>query len=108
IMRARRPDLLAVDDPVVAVALGAGAQSRDVGTTRRFREQLAPDLLTRCHRRQIFLLRLIGAERHQGRTTHALPDQERRAKLAVDALFLRPDHAFNWRRATAAILLRPR
>ena len=45
VLRARGPDLLAVDDPVLAVALGARAQAGKVGARRRLGEQLAPDLL---------------------------------------------------------------
>jgi hypothetical protein len=43
-MRARSPDLLAVDDPVVAVLFRARAQAGDVGSPGGLGEQLAPDL----------------------------------------------------------------
>ncbi len=44
VVRARRPHLLAVDDPLVAVAVGAGAQPGEVGAGAGLGEQLAPDL----------------------------------------------------------------
>jgi hypothetical protein len=42
-LRERRPDLLAVDDPLVAVALGPGAEVRQVAARARLAEQLAPE-----------------------------------------------------------------
>src|ERR1700738_3723177 len=107
IMRARGPDLLAVDDPVVALLLRAGAQARDVGAAGRLRKQLAPDLLAGGKLRQIMAFVLLAAERHHGRTAHALADLERLRQLAVDALFLLPDHLFDRGGAAAAIFLRP-
>src|SRR2546427_47849 len=44
IMRPRGPDLLAIDDPTVAVFLRAGPQAGDIGTARGLGEQLAPYL----------------------------------------------------------------
>jgi hypothetical protein len=41
----RRPHLLAVDDPLVAVAHGAGGETGDVGAGAGLAEQLAPDVL---------------------------------------------------------------
>ena len=106
-MRARGPDLLAVDDPVVALLLGAGAQAGDVGAAGRLRKQLAPDLLAGGELRQIVPLVLLAAERHHGRAAHALADLERLRQLAVDALFLLPDHLLDRRGAAAAIFLWP-
>ena len=45
VLRARRPHLLAVHDPLVAVALRPGSQRRQVGAGAGLAEQLAPDLL---------------------------------------------------------------
>src|SRR5689334_16708880 len=106
-MRARGPDLLAVDDPVVALLLGAGAQARDIGAAGGFGEQLTPDLLARRQRRQVLPLLLLAGERHHGRTAHALADDEHAGELAERALLLLPDHALDRRRATATIFLRP-
>src|SRR5215218_2178064 len=106
-MRARGPDLLAVDDPVVALLLGAGAKSGDVRTAGRLREQLAPDLLTGSELRQVPPLGVLAAKGHHGRSAHALADLERLRQLAVHAFFLLPDHLFDRRGAAAAIFLRP-
>src|SRR5579871_328310 len=106
-MRARGPDLLAVDDPVVALLLGAGAQARDVGAAGGLGEQLAPDFLAGGKLRQIAALGLLGAVGHHGRAAHALADLERLRQLAVDALFLLPYDALDRRGAAAAIFLRP-
>ena len=46
VVRARAPQLLSVHDPLVAVALGARGQAREVGATSRLAEQLAPRVLT--------------------------------------------------------------
>ena len=50
--RERRPHLLAVDDPLVAVAHGAGADVREVGAGAGLAEQLAPDLFAGADRRE--------------------------------------------------------
>src|SRR5262249_30565205 len=107
IVRARGPDLLAVDDPVVALLLGAGTQARNVGAAGRLGEELAPDLLPRGELRQIAALVVLAAIGHHGRAEHALADLEGPGQFAVDALFLLPDHALDRRCATAAIFLRP-
>ena len=44
-VRPRRPHLLAVDDPLVPVALGPGGQRRQVRARARLAEELAPPLL---------------------------------------------------------------
>src|SRR5689334_4175170 len=106
-MRARGPDLLAVDDPVVALLLGAGAQARDIGAAGGFGEQLTPDLLARRQRRQVLSLLLLAGERHHGRAAHAVADDEHAGELAERTLLLLPDHALDRRRAAAAVLLGP-
>ena len=106
-MRAGGPDLLAVDDPVVALLLRARAQARDVGAAGGLREQLAPDLFAGGELRQIMAFMLLIAIGHHGRPAHALADLERLRQLAVDALLLLPDHALDRGRAAPAIFLRP-
>src|SRR6185503_11951070 len=68
---------------------------------------LAPDMFAGSKLRQIMALVLLAAEGHHGRAAHALADLERLRQLAVDALFLLPDHLLDRRRATATIFLRP-
>ncbi len=48
----RRPDLVALDDVVIAVAPGDGAQGAEVGAARRLAEQHAPQFLAGERRRQ--------------------------------------------------------
>ena len=59
-VRERVPHLLAVDDPLVAVAHRAGREAGEVGTRARLGEQLAPDLFAGEHRAQ---RALAGARR---------------------------------------------
>src|SRR5262245_17386729 len=102
------PDLLSVDDPVARAVLGthgAGAKPGEVGTTRRFREQLAPDLLARRQRWQKPLLLFLAGPGHHRRAAHAVADDEGPGQRAVDALLLAPDHPLDRRAATAAVLL---
>src|SRR5215472_3596779 len=106
-MRARGPDLLTVDDPVVAASLRTCAKPRDSGTAGWLGEQLAPDLLARRQWRQVFALLLLGSERHHGRPAHAVADDEQPRELAERALLLLPDHALDRGGATATIFLWP-
>src|SRR6478736_6035375 len=106
-MRTRGPDLLAVDDPVVAAFFRARAQTRDIGSAGRLRKQLAPDLFAGGELRQVMALMLLAAIGHHGRAAHALADLERLRQLAVNPFFLLPDHALDRGRATPAIFLRP-
>ena len=61
------PHLLPVDDVVVAVALGRGAQRRQVGARTGLAEQLAPELLARQQRPQppFLLFRRPGVEQRR-------------------------------------------
>src|SRR5476651_708496 len=106
-MRAGGPYFLAVDDPVVAVALGAGAQAGDVGSAGGLREQLAPDFLAGGDLRQIAPLVGLAAIGHHRRPAHALTDLERAGELEVDSLFLLPDHLFDRAGAASAIFFWP-
>src|SRR5262249_50987801 len=81
-----------------AGAAGAGGWSE---------EQRAPDLFAGRKLRKIAALGVFVPERHHRRAAHPLADLERLRQLAVDALFLLPDHALDRSRATAAIFLRP-
>src|SRR2546421_7513519 len=106
-MRAGGPDLLAVDDPVIAVLFSARAQAGDVGAARGLGKQLAPDLFARCERRQITSLLLFAGKRHHGRPAHAMADNEHSAELAERPFLLLPDHAFDRGSAAPAIFLWP-
>ena len=91
-----RPDLLARDDEIVAVALGAGLQRGEVRSGVRFGIALAPaDQAGGDLRQMLFLLR-IGAVFQQRRSEHGnaerdqrLPRADRRHLLAHDLGLLR-------------------
>ena len=76
VMRARRPHLLAVDDPLVAVAHRSSAQTGEVGAGAGLGEQLAPDLVAVQHRRQEPLLLLVAPPRDDRRARHPDADRE--------------------------------
>src|ERR1700735_4934323 len=61
VARVRRPDLLAVDDVLVAVTAAGGAQAGQVRARFRFRVALRPDHVAAEHRRQPAALLLRGA-----------------------------------------------
>ena len=84
-VRDRRPHLLAVHDPVVAVAHRARRETGHVGAGARLAEHLAPDLLAREDlRQQALLLLLAGVGEHHGRA-HADAD-DARGRIAVHDL----------------------
>ena len=58
------PDLLPVDDPLVAVTDGPAAQVRQVGAGAGLGEQLAAQLSGGEERRHVLRLLLVGAPRH--------------------------------------------
>ncbi len=71
VVRERGPDLLAVDDVVVALAHGARLQRREVGAGAGLRIALAPEVLAVVDARQEALLLRVGAEAQQHRRAHA-------------------------------------
>ena len=102
-----RPDLLAGDDEIVAVALGAGLQRGEVRSGVRLGIALAPADQARGDLRQMFLLLRLGAVFQQRRPEHGdaerhqrLPRADRRHLLAHDLGLLAIE-------AAAAIFLRP-
>ena len=68
------PDLLPVQHPLVAVALGPGRQAGHVGAGAGLAEELAPDLLVGEQRTQVALLLLGRPVRDDGRRAHAVAD----------------------------------
>src|SRR5438477_4715290 len=62
VMRGRGPDLLAVDDIIIAVVLGGGLQRGEVRPRSRFRETLVPPIIDIGGARQKPLLLLLGAK----------------------------------------------
>src|SRR5258707_10706396 len=78
-----------------------------MGPAGRMGEKLAPDFLARGELRQIAPLVLLAGKGHHRRPAHALADLEGLRQLAVNALFLLPDHLLDRRGAAAAIFPRP-
>ncbi len=92
--RTGAPGLRAVDDPLVALAVGAGDDAREIGAAAGLREQLHEDLVTAQHGPNALLLLLFGAGIQKRRRT----DRERRrveddrefvlARLVVEGLLV--------------------
>ena len=80
VVGARAPQLLAVDDPLVAVLLGVRRQAGEVGAVRRLAEQLAPRVLARDGARQQAALLLVGAVGEQRRRGEAHAAADRRCR----------------------------
>ena len=90
-VRARAPQLLSVHDPLVTVALGARGQSRQIGTTARFAEQLAPCVFTRDGRAQEPRFHIVRTVREQRRCREPEADSERRVRSTHHRNFVRDD-----------------
>ena len=73
-VRQRGPDLLSVEKPLLAVALGAGRQPGDVRSRTGLAEQLAPDLLVREEWTEVALLLFGRAVSGDGGRAHAVAD----------------------------------
>ncbi|MNE06360.1 hypothetical protein D3C80_989470 [compost metagenome] len=85
------PDLLAVDDPVVAAIFGAGLDRGEVGAGAGLGIALTPADFTAHDGRQEALLLLLRAEGQQGRAEH--PDAETgQRRLRLDATHLGSQH----------------
>ena len=107
-MPERRPDLLAVDHEVVAVAHGAGAQRRQVGARLRLRHALAPDVVGAHHAGEQLALLRVGAVVHDRRRDVVHADHvERHGSSRLRGL-LGVDQLLEHGRSAAAVLLRPR
>src|SRR5215813_306498 len=63
------PDLLPVDDPLVAAELRPRYRTGDVRSTARFAEQLAPDVLAGQNAQQELLLLPVGPMRENRRSS---------------------------------------
>ena len=77
-MSVRRPDLLPVDDPVVAVAFGAGGDRGEIGTRAGFTEQLAGDQVATLQRLEVLRRHLGRGVCRDRRGHHAETDREDR------------------------------
>ena len=106
-MREAGPHLLAVDDPVVAVAHRPRLRAPR-GRTRRpaRRTALAPDLFGAEDRRDVAALLLLGAPLHEGRADHHDGDRIDRGRCTGRAHLLRVDDLLHDR--GARVRRRPR
>ncbi len=98
---------MAVDDPVVAIPLGSGSDSGEVGPGNGFAEQLAPDFLGPGHFRQVFGFDFFAGPGHQRRAGHPEADGEKALGHQVLGFFLVPDYALDGGGILAAIVLGP-
>ena len=89
----RAPDLLAHDHVVATVALGSSLERGEVAPGIGLAEELGPDVVASCHRRQVLGPLLVGAEMlecpgHEGIAEH-MRDPDRAELLCQDALLVR-------------------
>ena len=101
------PDLLAGDDPFVAVLDRARLQRGEVGARLRLGEALAPDLLAGEDRLQVALLLRVGAVGDHHRAAHRQAEHVGRARRFQARRLADEDRLLDHRRAAAAVLLRP-
>jgi hypothetical protein len=106
-VRQRRPDLLAVDHPVVAVPDGGGAQRRQVGAGRRLAEQLAPDVVGPQQAGEVPLPLVVAAVGDDGRPAHAQADVVDQSRYAGADQLLLHDRLLHQRAALPAVLAGP-
>ena len=87
-VRPRGPHLLAGHEPVVAVALGARRERREVGARAGLAEQLAPHLFVAHDRRQEAQALLLGAVREQRGRGEVEPERVEPAEVVRPQLRL--------------------
>ena len=91
VLAARRPDLLAVDDPLVAVRHGPRREPGEVGAGARLAEQLAPRLGAGDDVADVQVDLLLRAVRGDGGRGQQQPEARGRAERAeVADLLLHP------------------
>ena len=108
-MAGRRPDLLAVQNPLVAIESGLQAQTTQVATGVGFAVALTPHVVTRQDARQVVLLLFFGpplqdrvAEHDDAE--HIVGSTRRNAGLGE---FLGQDHLLERRESSTAVGDRP-
>src|SRR5438128_167491 len=106
-MRARGPHLLAVDQEMVALVDGAGAQAGEVGAGAGLGIALAPDLVTAENLWQVPFLLVLRAPMNKGRPQEAHPDGPGQDRGAGAEILLVEDDLLHEADAAAAIFLGP-
>ena len=108
VLRLGRPDLLAVDHPLVAVELGTGLEPGEVGPGVGLAEPLAPRDLAREDLRQELLLLLLAAPLQDRRADEGVAEEVGPQRCAGTGELLVEHDVLHDRQALAAVLLGPR
>ena len=95
-VRVAGPDLLPVDDPVVAVALGPGRERGEVRAGAGLGEQLAPEVLATEQGPEPAVLLFLGAGVHEGWPRPSDADGVDRAPDALPPQFLVDHELRQW------------
>ena len=106
-LRAARPDLLAVDEKVIALVLGPGAQARQVAASPRLAVALAPRHFGAGNARQMGLFLFFGTELEKRRSEHADAETGQRGSCPDSLHFLNQDEVFVPFQSAAAVFLWP-
>src|SRR6267142_1522211 len=104
---ARGPDLLAVDDEVIALIFGARLEAGQVRSGVRLRVELAPDLLGGQHLLQIPLLLRLGAVHDDRRADEPDAEPVDGGRRAHPGHLVLDDRLLHRRGAPAPVLLGP-
>ena len=102
-----RPDLLAVDHPLVAVAAGRRAQRGEVTAGFRFGHPDRPRCLAAQDAGQELVALVLAAEGDQRRTHLTIGEPHRRDRCPGDDQLLADDQPVDRRAATTAVFGRP-
>ena len=102
-----RPDLVAVDDPAVAVPLSPRRDGGKIGASARLRKALAPDFVASQDGRQIAPLLFLGADRQDQRTGQLHPRDVDGFGRCDPAQLLADDQMVEIIEALSAVLPRP-
>ncbi|MEZ5502268.1 MAG: hypothetical protein R3E50_06275 [Halioglobus sp.] len=101
------PDLLAVDDEMVAVLNGTAAQGGQVRAGVRFGKALAPDIVPASHARQERAFLLLGTPGHDGRGDVGQPDGIEGGRRIRAVHLLGEHHLLHHAGAASAVFGRP-
>ena len=106
VLGARRPHLLAVEHPLVAIAHGPALEAGEVGSGGGLAEELAADDVAPVHLAQACVLHLVGGVGEDRGRHHPEPDAEGLLGRRVEAGRLRLPGALVRRRQLPAPVLR--
>ena len=107
VLGTRGPDLLAVDQEVVALVLGAGLEGRKVRTRARLGEALAPLHVAAADQRDMLKLLVLGAVLQEGGAEHHHAHAADGVVGPGAAEFLLDDPGLSRPKAAAAVLAGP-